>query len=103
MTDGGDGLYCDHWILGNPRLLQADQSGSPKSKPNIPQTIIEDDILLNEKARSPSPNIPQTILGEDGAPMVLIPAGEFRMGSNSYTKEQPIHIVYVDAFYMDVP
>ena len=102
VTDGGDGLYCDHWILGNPRLLQVDQSVSPKSKPNIPQTIIEDDIILNEKARSPSPNIPQTILGEDGAPMVLIPAGEFRMGSNFYTKEQPVHIVYVDAFYMDV-
>ena len=74
----------------------------PKSKPSVPQTIIENDFTLNEKARSPSPNIPQTILGKDGAPMVLIPAGEFRMGSNYRGVEQPVHTVYVDAFYMDV-
>ena len=34
--------------------------------------------------------------------MALIPAGEFRMGSNSGdTDEKPVHSVYVDAFYMD--
>ena len=34
--------------------------------------------------------------------MVLIPAGEFRMGSNSGSfDEKPVHSVYVDAFYMD--
>ncbi len=34
--------------------------------------------------------------------MVLIPAGEFEMGSNDGSDdEQPIHTVYVDAFYMD--
>ena len=36
--------------------------------------------------------------------MVLIPAGTFRMGSNApeaYSDEQPVHTVYVDAFYMD--
>ena len=36
--------------------------------------------------------------------MVLIPAGEFQMGSNApeaQDDEQPVHTVYVDAFYMD--
>ncbi len=36
--------------------------------------------------------------------MVLIPAGEFEMGSDdedAEVNEQPIHTVYVDAFYMD--
>ena len=36
--------------------------------------------------------------------MVSIPAGEFQMGSNdpeSQTDEQPVHTVYVDAFFMD--
>ncbi len=36
--------------------------------------------------------------------MVLIPAGEFEMGSedeDADVNEQPIHTVYVDAFYMD--
>lgn len=36
--------------------------------------------------------------------MVLIPAGEFEMGNNdaeAHKDEQPVHRVYVDAFYMD--
>ena len=42
----------------------------------------------------------------DGPPdgMVFIPAGEFEMGSNDKdagSDEQPVHTVYVDAFYMD--
>ena len=102
VTDGGDSNGCDHWILGNARLLQTRQPIPSKLKPSVPQTIIENDFTLNEKARSPSPNIPQTILGKDGAPMVLIPAGEFQMGSNYRGVEQPVHTVYVDAFYMDV-
>jgi len=33
--------------------------------------------------------------------MVLIPAGEFQMGSNESSDEKPIHTVYLDAFYID--
>lgn len=45
---------------------------------------------------------PKEIIGPDGAPMVLIPAGEFQMGSNDgVADEKPVHTVYVDAFYMD--
>ena len=38
------------------------------------------------------------------AEMVLIPAGNFRMGSNdaaAYTDEKPVHTVYINAFYID--
>ncbi len=53
-----------------------------------------------------APRLPTTaakIVGNDGAEMVLIPAGEFQMGSNDGDNdEQPVHTVYVDAFYMDV-
>jgi formylglycine-generating enzyme required for sulfatase activity len=46
------------------------------------------------------------ITGKDGAPMVLIPAGEFMMGSwdgdNQAVKdERPDHSVYLNAFYFD--
>lgn len=105
VTDGGDGDSCDHWILGDPRLLETRQAISTKSKPDIPQTTIENDITTNKEARSPSLNIPQTIVGRDGTEMVLIPAGDFQMGSgagrfyNSATI--PAHTVYVDAFYID--
>jgi formylglycine-generating enzyme len=44
-----------------------------------------------------------TIVGNDGVKMVLIPTGDFQMGSNNGSdKEKPIHTVYLDAFYMDV-
>ncbi|MDQ1318611.1 MAG: Formylglycine-rating enzyme family protein [Candidatus Poribacteria bacterium] len=41
--------------------------------------------------------------GKDGALMVLIPEGEFEMGSNGGADdEKPVHKVFVKAFYMDV-
>ena len=46
--------------------------------------------------------LPKTFTGRDGSTMVLIPAGEFQMGSNDGDNdEKPVHTVYVDAFYMD--
>ena len=105
VTDGGDGESCDHWILGDPRLLETRQPISTESKPDVPQTPIENDITVNQEARSTAPNMRQTIVGKDGAAMVLIPAGDFQMGSgagalyNSATT--PVHAVYVDAFYID--
>lgn len=35
------------------------------------------------------------------APMVLVPAGEFIMGSTQGDDEKPVHRVYLNAFYMD--
>jgi formylglycine-generating enzyme required for sulfatase activity len=41
-------------------------------------------------------------VGKDGAEMVLIPEGEFQMGSNTLPGNvTPVHTVYLDAFYMD--
>lgn len=43
---------------------------------------------------------PSSVSGTES--MVLIPAGEFQMGSDANSDhESPKHIVYVDAFYMD--
>jgi len=51
---------------------------------------------------SSSADMAKEIIGRDGAPMVLIPAGDFRMGSNNGADdEKPVHTVYLDAFYMD--
>ena len=41
------------------------------------------------------------ITGKDGAPMVLVPAGEFTMGGNEAVSEKPVHQVTLDAYYMD--
>ena len=44
----------------------------------------------------------QEMTGKDGAPMVLVPAGEFTMGDNQgEDDERPARQVYLDAFFMD--
>ena len=48
-----------------------------------------------------SPTPLPTITGNDGAPMVLVSAGEFTMGSNEYEEEKPPHRVYLETFYLD--
>jgi serine/threonine-protein kinase len=37
----------------------------------------------------------------DGMMQVYVPAGEFDRGSTGYSDEQPIHAVYLDAFWLD--
>ena len=47
---------------------------------------------------------PRAIAARDGAPMVLVPAGEFWMGlaeGEGLDDEQPRHKVYLDAYYID--
>ena len=50
----------------------------------------------------PSPALPheRVVTGRDGAPMVLVPAGEFLMGSE-VEGDAPSHRVYLDALYID--
>ena len=46
--------------------------------------------------------LPEETTGRDGASMVLVPAGEFVMGSDKGDDdEKPIHRVQVDTFYID--
>jgi len=47
-------------------------------------------------------SLPTEITDAEGVSMVLVPAGEFTMGSERYTNEKPLHLVYLSAFYMDV-
>jgi formylglycine-generating enzyme required for sulfatase activity len=50
---------------------------------------------------TPTP-LPVEITDEKGIRMNLVPAGTFKMGSEKYDDEKPIHDVYLDAFYMDM-
>ena len=94
VTDAGDGGGCDHWTLGNARLF-------PRNLKEIPI-----DRTTDPTTPQPQKNIPQTFLGKDGTVMVLIPAGDFVMGTPADTggnsRTSPAHTVYLDSFYIDV-
>ncbi len=54
-----------------------------------------------EKENPKSPEaVPKEIVSKDGAKMMLIPTGEFMMGSHrGSSNERPVHTVYLDAFW----
>ncbi len=68
--------------------------------------LLSPSLPLAEQAAAKEINQPKAaakgkeIRGKDGAPMVLVPAGEFLMGSNE-ALAKPVHPVSLDAFYLD--
>lgn len=59
-------------------------------------------FVYGKDADKTSRELPKEIAGKDGTPMLLIPAGEFQMGSHDGSgDEKPVHTLYTDAFYMD--
>ncbi len=57
------------------------------------------EVMIDIEPLRPEP--PKAARGEDGAEMVLVPAGEFVMGSEESGNEKPRHRVYLDGFYID--
>jgi len=80
----------------SPEATQAQTVTPTKTKPAE---------TTSSPSRTPTPTmtpLPSQIVDEIGVPMVLVPAGEFQMGSNNGSNnEQPVHTVYLDDFYMD--
>jgi formylglycine-generating enzyme required for sulfatase activity len=71
-----------------------ESKGSEKTKP-----ATNGGTVHNPTASSPHP---VEIIGRDGAPMVLVPAGEFTMGSDKGDEDEfPAHHVQLNAFYID--
>ena len=86
--------------LGNPKkiIIQAYANDGVNPFPQFdsfdPVTVSFDSIkiTINETA---NPNT------KDGVTMLFVPEGEFTMGSDVNTDEQPIHAVYLDSFWID--
>jgi formylglycine-generating enzyme required for sulfatase activity len=57
------------------------------------------EIVIDIEPLRPQPPTPTR--SEDGAQMVLVPAGEFTMGSNDSDDVRPPHRIYLDAFSID--
>jgi len=62
-------------------------------------------IFILSTSATASADSQKEITGKDGAPMVLVPAGEFLMGSKAEEVnlrwEHPQHKVFLDAYYID--
>ena len=62
---------------------------------------IEVASLPNYKLPQPLPR-QKEFIGKDGASMVLIPGGEFIMGSDEKPDERPSHLVYLADYFIDI-
>lgn len=78
---------------------ELDALKSQMTKPAEPPKPME---VAKAPAYDAPRELPREITGKDGASMVLIPAGEFTMGSNDAdADEKPSHRVSLDGFYLD--
>jgi formylglycine-generating enzyme required for sulfatase activity/uncharacterized caspase-like protein len=98
-TQAGGALVLRNVAAGAHRVRgrkpgQKDWEGSVEVAANQrAEVLIDIEPLRPEPARPPRT--------EDGAAMVLVPAGEFTMGSNDYDDEKPPHRVHLDGFFID--
>ncbi len=100
------------WFLSsNLDLLAAYFSPAPPTTPafsthtSIPPTLTAEPIAVEPTATPPpaEATLPAEIKDSKNVPMVLIPAGEFTMGSDitGNAESKPAHTVYLEAFYID--
>jgi len=64
------------------------------------QTMTNNMPLTVEIVPSATPQ-PEEIIDAQGVTMRLVPAGEFTMGSELADNEQPVHTLYLAAYYID--
>ena len=77
-------------------IKEQDTAPPPPTTPREPTRVTpkqETPIIPTPEPKPITPSVPSD--------MILIPAGEFQMGSNENTDEKPVHTVYIEAFYID--
>ncbi|MBN1310493.1 MAG: SUMF1/EgtB/PvdO family nonheme iron enzyme [Anaerolineae bacterium] len=78
------------------------QTSLPQSTPTRVPTTTPLPTWTPSATASPKP-LPEKIRDAQNTMMLLVPAGEFIMGSEEgFPDEVPVHTVYVDAFYIDL-
>ena len=92
VTKAKSAIENFEWEKANQSKLLGDYLNYLKKYPNgqfVAQAKAEADKQMVRK-------------GKDNALMVLIPEGEFEMGSDQGDDEKPVHKVFVKAFYIDL-
>ncbi|MBH0208944.1 MAG: hypothetical protein A4C66_08995 [Nitrospira sp. HN-bin3] len=105
LLAGGGGLLLPYWVATAAEI----RAVKPETLlvQGKPQDLngANGETKLGDKgkfaANRPAVSFPE-LQGKDGAPMMLVPAGEFIMGSDRGDEdESPVHRVYLNAFYID--
>ncbi len=92
-----------------PQAVLATQTAASSPVPQEPSLVassVASPAAATEVPASPVPPVPQVVESRlweaDGAEMVLVPAGDFVMGSEELgDDEAPAHQVHLDAFWID--
>jgi formylglycine-generating enzyme required for sulfatase activity len=69
-----------------------------------PEQAATGDVAVSGKIAPPAPEFfkPTEVKHpQEGAAMMMIPAGEFTMGSDKYSAEQPVQKIFLDQYYID--
>lgn len=83
-------------------LTLASQSSINSTETFRPFEILTPSPTSTEVLVATPTSLPTEITDAKGVSMVLVPAGEFVMGSNyNPSDERPVHNVYLDGFYID--
>ncbi len=95
------GIAIVLWLNGTfqpPSIPTPTAISSPTSHPLATASLPPTKAVTATPAPSSSP----TAISGQSEPMILVPAGNFIMGSdNGNADEKPIHTVFLDAFYID--
>ncbi len=98
-TKAGRALVVDNLPVGAYRI-KARKAGHKEWEREVQVAAnAKAEIVIDIEPLRPEP--PKAAQGEDGAEMVLVPAGEFWMGSDDFPQEKPRHRVYLDAYSID--
>lgn len=85
-------------------LLACQFLAPPTVATRAPTSVLTEEMQVEPTDIPVTPtSLPNSEIVDDyGVPMVLVPEGEFTMGSeNGDSDEIPVHQVYLDAFYID--
>jgi WD40 repeat protein/tetratricopeptide (TPR) repeat protein len=112
-VQSGQRLHTLEGHTNGVRSVAFSPDGAILASGSLDNTVMLWDVEAVTSGPAPTPSAPTLTLtpppatstprpeGDPYARMALIPAGEFTMGSDTAGNEQPIHTVYLDAFYID--
>jgi formylglycine-generating enzyme required for sulfatase activity len=110
MFLGGMGINyaINNWptiALPTP-IFQPSMNVATNTSESITAAVTSAPPILTKTPKPPTPTftpgIGSTMVSEkDGMMLIFVPAGEFTMGSDLYSDEQPIHKVTLDSYWID--